>query len=696
MLAGDSETIPFADTDLPGAARALGRDSGRLRPRGVREQSARSTRLGPTLLRLLIVGVCSAHGLAIWQGLGGLTGITNGWPLWRDDHPLYYHSALVTRSFLKSTWTTAGYDPSFMAGYAKSVVFPSSSTLPEVVVAAFGGDRPELAYKVYVFVAAAIVPWLVVLACALWKVSRGGTLVAVVLDLLYIWTDFPVNYVTFGMLPYFVAVPLALVATGVFVRFLNHGGASRWLESSVFLSMAFLCHLTTAMLFVPASAAAYVAAIFVAARRDRSSESVTSPRQPQEPGLKLAGVTHVAVWLIPIAILALNAFWWLPGIWLASTKGSSDFAFAHPEGVGRRLTQIVSTEAPVEVLLIGVGVPGLAVVMRRSRVAGWALLMFCASGVFWGYLAGGIRSLDFLQPGRHTYACFTALAVAGGAGVDEAARRLRGGRERRDHLDRWVFAGAAVIAIRLVVFPQPGSAGLIESVRSRVMGVEPFLSSRPSPRLLWVVDRVRRYVKPGSRLLYEEGGFGLPGVADPFQRGRFSGLLPERTGAELIGGPYLHASLEANFTQFGEGRLYGKGDWDRAHFVRYAQLYRPAAILCWSPHARRFCLESPDLVEILEDDGTVLIGKVLGFDGDFIKGGGRVTASGGRIRVEEMTPDLDGSLVLRYHSVPYLKASPSVAIEQEFHEDDPVPFIRLRPPAGTRSVELEMQLPIGR
>jgi hypothetical protein len=91
-----------------------------------------------------------------------------------------------------------------------------------------------------------------------------------------------------------------------------------------------------------------------------------------------------------------------------------------------------------------------------------------------------------------------------------------------------------------------------------------------------------------------------------------------------------------------------------------------------------------------------LIGKVLGFDGDFIKGGGRVTASGGRIRVEEMTPDLDGSIVLRYHSVPYLKASPSVAIEQEFHEDDPVPFIRLRPPAGTRSVELEMQLPIGR
>ena len=103
-----------------------------------------------------------AHGLAIWRGMGGLEGLTNGWPLWRDDHPLYYHSALVTRAFLHQSATTAGYDPAFMAGYAKSVVFPASSTLPELVVWAFGGDRPELAYKLYVLVSAVALPgwWL--------------------------------------------------------------------------------------------------------------------------------------------------------------------------------------------------------------------------------------------------------------------------------------------------------------------------------------------------------------------------------------------------------------------------------------------------------------------------------------------------------------------------------------------------------
>src|SRR5690349_13989602 len=61
----------------------------------------------------LTVAMSMAHGLAIWIGLGGYAGLTNGWPLWRDDHPLYFHSALVTRAFLADSHTTAGYDPSF-------------------------------------------------------------------------------------------------------------------------------------------------------------------------------------------------------------------------------------------------------------------------------------------------------------------------------------------------------------------------------------------------------------------------------------------------------------------------------------------------------------------------------------------------------------------------------------------------------
>jgi hypothetical protein len=649
----------------------------------------------PWIARGLIVTLCSLHGLAIWWGLGGLAGLNNGWPLWRDDHPLYYHSALVTRSFLKNSWTTAGYDPRFMAGYAKSVVFPSSSTLPELVVALFGGKSPEFAYKIYVLVAAAGVPWLVALACFLWRVPAAATAIAVFLDLLYIWTDFPIYYVEVGMLPYFVAIPVGLVATGAFARFLASGGIIKWLLATALLSLTFLCHLTSAMVIAPAAVLSYAGMVL---RRRDDGRSIGVRHHPGRAlvgsvgGLprRLTAMSHLAVWTIPVIVLALNSFWWLPGIWLASTKGESGFAFFHTEGVARRLVQIAVSESPVECLFLAAGLPGLVLLVNRDRPLGWALCGFCAAGMFWGYFAGGWRSLDFLQPGRHTYAFFTALSVAGGAGINELRRRAQRGSNGVDHLDRWVLVGAAILGIRI------WGAPLVGSLRVHLASEEPFLSSRPSPRLLWIMDRVKRYLQPGQRLLYEEGGKDLPGIPDPFQHGRFSGLLPERTGVEVLGGPYLHASLKTNFTQFGEGRLFGRADWDRAFFNRYAKLYRPSAILCWSPHARRFCQENSDLVQVLEDDGKVMFGRIVGFEGDFIEGSGRVEATPGRIRVANASAGLDGTVLLRYHFVPYLTTSPSVACEPEKREDDPVPFIRFRPLGGANTVDFELHLPVGR
>jgi hypothetical protein len=289
-------------------------------------------------------------------------------------------------------------------------------------------------------------------------------------------------------------------------------------------------------------------------------------------------------------------------------------------------------------------------------------------------LAGGFRTLDFLQPGRHTYAFYSGLSLAAGLGWSWWMARLRSATGYR------IDAGLVVISLVLCIwYFGPIVAG---SIRTRVTSPVPFLSSRPSGRLLWVVDRVKRFVPRGERLLYEEGGFALAGVRDPFAGGRFSGLLPWKLGIELIGGPYLHASLMTNFTQFGEGRLFGNVRWDRAWFVRYARLYRPTAILCWSPRARSFCKANPDLIDIKDDDGVLIIGTIKGFEGDAIEGAATVEATPGRLRVTRAEGGVDGYVVLRYHSVPCLRSEPPVAWEPVFLEDDPVPFIKLRPPPG--------------
>jgi hypothetical protein len=739
MPEAELETIPFADVKADHSGRAPGRvwTGGAENGLAAKRVSRFSRCLAPALILIL----SSVHGGALWYGLGGLKGLTNGWPIWRFDHPLYYHSGVITRAFLKDSWTTAGYDPFFMAGYAKSVVFPSSSTLPELVIALFGRSRPDVAYKIYALVAAAAFPWLIALAGAIWRLPARGSALAVAIALIYIWTDFPIGYVAAGMLPFFLGIPLALVASGVFARFLAHPGAFNWLMAALLLSLAFLVHLTTAMVWVPAAAMAYIAvsirrgfvlnrlilsilAYFIAllfldyfmtvwfrdaiavagvallallaliqALSDRKRDAELAGRRTtpgtisQREGLSRAG--HLGVWALPVVILAVNAFWWLPGVWLASTKGVSDFAFAHPEGVLQRLAQIGSTEAPIECLLIALGMPGLFLLLHRNSALGWACIGFCAAGFGWGYEAGAARSLDFLQPGRHTFAFYTGLAVSSGAALDELLKRLRAGKPR---LDRWATVGALLIAVRMIGYP---GRPAFETLRGWFVP-EALLSSTPTPRTEWIVDRVRAHLKRGDRLLYEEGGFAVEGTFEPFQGGRLSGILPERTGVEVIGGPYLHASLETNFTQFGEGKLCGKSNWTRADFLRYAKLYGPSAILCWSPHARRFCLRNPDLIRVLEDDEVVLLGRVIGFEGHFLEGSGKVEADAGVLRLRELTPGLDGTVVLRYHSVPYLRARPAVAIEQEYREDDPVPFIRLRPPPGMSAVELRIHLPAGR
>ena len=613
--------------------------------------------------------LCALHSAAIWVGVGGLDGLRSPYPQARHDHPLYFHSAVVTRAFLRQTGTTAGYDPYFMAGYAKSVVFPASSTLPELFAFALGRRDPVRAYKLYVLLAAASMPWLAAAAARAWGAGGGGSAVAVLLYLVYVWTDAPIYYIGIGMIPYYAALPMGLLAGATVAGYLDRGGFGRWWLAATACALAVMAHLTTAMVVAPACAIMY----FYSCLR-----------------MKIPRSRHVGTWAVPIYVLAANAFWWWPGVRLSATKGASDFAFVHPEPVWGRLGNALWSEFPAEPALLGFGLLGLAAVGRRRPIAAWGLGGMMAAGLGWGYLAGWSRSLDFLQPGRHSYALYSAAAIAGGLGLAEVFGRLRAGGGR---LDVWLGLALLLVGARLagpsLVYQVRTNLGWYAPPGARIRP-SPFLDSAPTPRLLWVLDRVAKHVRPGERLLYEEAGVDNPnplyGGPDPFDGGRYSGLLPYFTGVEVLGGPYLKASLTTNFTQFGGGRLFGREGWDRAHFVKYADIYRPSAILCWSAWSRRFCKSNPDLVDIVEDDGVLLIGRIRGYGGALARGEGvRVEASAGVLRVERPAGGVDGTVVLRYHSVPTLGGVPVTEVPLA---DDPVPFVALPAAGGPASLGL--------
>src|SRR5262249_42157664 len=84
---------------------------------------------------------------------------------------------------------------------------------------------------------------------------------------LYVWTDFPISYVTLGMVPYFLAVPLGLVATGVFGRYCARGGGGLWTASAGLMAVGFLGPFTIALLVVPAALVGYPGAARRGVRR---------------------------------------------------------------------------------------------------------------------------------------------------------------------------------------------------------------------------------------------------------------------------------------------------------------------------------------------------------------------------------------------------------------------------------------------
>ncbi len=604
---------------------------------------------------LVSTGLLALHAFLIWSAMGGWGDLSSDWPLLQADHGFHYHHGIMSRSFLRESGFSAGYDPSFMAGFPMSVISGTSSTLSNVAIFLFGGAHPAIASKFSTLACVALAPVMVGWASVLFGAKPSGVAGSIAFYQVYFWTDFPKNYAGFGMVSFLLAIPLGLVAVASLCKYLEAGGWWRWVGAAAACSAVFFVHITSPMVVGPAGVTAYVLASF---RSLVGKQAFPVSRQ-------------IGFWLLPVVILAANAFWTLPGFWLRSTLGGTDFVFAHPESVLGRLGEIFWKEAAVESVTIGVGLVGCLVLGSFRPVAGYGLAGFVAAGLGWGYLAGAFRGLDGLQPGRQTYAMYSGLCVAAGYAWGELSDWLRSARPGR--LDRWVMVGFVLAGVRIF------GPSIEPDIRFGVFGPVPFLSSRPHPQVVRLIANIKKHVKPGERLLFEETGFSSKGNEDPFSGRHFSPILPEATGVEVLGGPYLHTPVSANFTQFGEGKLFGDPDWGRDQFVRYARLYRPSAIACWSPKARAFCKANPDLVETLEDDGTLLLGRVVGFEGATIRGSAKVEAGANRLVVRDAVADADGLVVLRYHAVPCLVAEPPTPIEPIFLEDDPVPFIGLRP-----------------
>ena len=188
----------------------------------------------------------------------------------------------------------------------------------------------------------------------------------------------------------------------------------------------------------------------------------------------------------------------------------------HPEGVLQRLRQIVSTEAPVECVLIAAGLPGLFLFMRRQPHSRLRQRPGSAppgsAGATWQARAGLSTSCSRAGiPMR-----FTRRSPWPAGAVHEALLGgCAAGPPGTCRLDRWAMAGAFLIGIRLIGY---GGYPAFDALRSLFTPM-PFLSSRPSPRSLGHRPRQAAISSRASACSTRKADSAVPGVPEPFQGG---------------------------------------------------------------------------------------------------------------------------------------------------------------------------------
>ena len=370
------------------------------------------------------VFLCVLHGIGVWVVMGGRSGIASDWPILLDDHGIHYEHGLMARQFLRTTGMNAGYDPNFMSGYPLSIVSDLSSTLSDLVMAV-SGNRPALGYKLYVFGCTAAFPWLIGLIPSVWKLRAQRTMLSggSSRQTSTSGPTYPTSSLPWECKAICSRSRLACWRSLGSLLIASRGGFGRWLWSASYMLGGLPCASDESHAGRTGGLLAWGVALFSSRKAGRA--------------FPLA--SHLGLWLMAPLILAVNSFWLVPGIFLASTKGASDSYFAHSRegwiGVLERIGNVFLSEGTVPPLLLGLVPSGLIVLGRRNLVAAMGLGGFMAAGFGWGYLAGFFPQLDPLQPGRHTYACYTAASVAAGIGLAEVFARLCSARSPR--LDVW-------------------------------------------------------------------------------------------------------------------------------------------------------------------------------------------------------------------------------------------------------------------
>lgn len=574
-------------------------------------------------------------------------------PLAYIDSSFHQYQMQVARE-LWAQGRLIGYDPWFAAGHLGGVNFNVSAKLPALMAALLPSAGIAPLYKLYVALAAALAPGLVLLGVRRLALGGGVAAAAAALAVLCWWVTQLHWYHTAGMVSFVLASYLAFAvlawALDLATREADWPGCT---GLGLLVAVGFFLH---PLFVVPLLCMALpLLACCWPQLRGRSLVRVVL-------AATLLGLLPNLLWLWPTLSLpglgkeSIQPFQRATGLYIAWTEATGRIG-----GVARG--------AKLNLVLWFAAAWGVfATRDARLRRLALGFVLGALLLILFAALGGHVDAIGRLQPNRQSGAAYLMLVLPAALGVAAMVRvGLQGGRGAR--LGQ---AGLLVLALGLA-FTGRELANEVSARPTPHHGRAAPEIRGEGPLTAWLKQTLATHTTPAGRILFETS---LGRVHDG---AHIAGPLAHALGREFIGGPYVYM----HHAGFWDGQLFGQPiqAFSADAFRERLALYNVGWIVVHSEASKAF-LDTLPAARLLARQGPL---AVYAWDGAplsyVLKGTGEVASRGvNRLSLQGLAGD---EVILKYHHVPGLQATPAVTLEPVLLPGDPQPFIRLRhPPAS--------------
>lgn len=609
------------------------------------------------LLLLVIIFLVSSYSSTLFLKPGD---IFSNAPIYTDDYSMHFSQCLSTKRFLATDGKCWGYDPFFLAGFPRGALVNADNKAWELLFLVLSPLSEGFAFKAYLLLFLLIYPFCLYGAARNFNLSRGVSVTAAVLAVLFFHLSIAIEFVSWGMLSFVFVCYLSLYLFSLFYKLFENFTWKRYCILVILSSLTLMMHiLAPAVLCVPLSI------LYICNMR------------------KLSFSNHLAMVLMAGIVLLINSYWLLPIVQFFQDKTTrpENYNFAlqidnvfEPINVYLRQKQsLLYRKVPqlnntfIEVLLLLFSIGGFYYMWKTRTIK---LLLTILGGVlflfFIAYYGSHTEFFPQLQPQRFTIPLNLFLIIPASMCIFLVLQTLFRGRSTP------VACFTASIIFVLLIGPVVKPLKTIYNYNLYRLSCE-----FPAP-LKDLMDWLSTNTDREGRILIEDSEYDS---GHQFYGAHFPALFPEYAKREYLCGPRPMYPVKHSFASFTSGVLFERKirDYSLEELKQMFDLYNVKWIVCFSDTSKAFFDQHPDYLTPTGQIDRFSIYHVNRAPSFFLKGGGKVRADYNRLELSQLDAE-ENEIVISYHWMGKLQTEPERKLERVFMGGDPIGFIRILDP----------------